>query len=114
MAVSSIGDTYFTNHSTEANDAVSQKMTSQIQDAETDEEMLDACKQFESYLVQQMFKSMEESAKVFSDDDEDNSNDYVNMFQDNYLSAIADQMVNSGQGLGIADKLYESMVNNKV
>ena len=87
---------------------------SQIQDAETDEEMLDACKQFESYLVQQMFKSMEESAKVFSDDDEDNSNDYVNMFQDNYLSAIADQMVNSGQGLGIADKLYESMVNNKV
>ena len=96
MAVSSIGDTYFTK------------------DAETDEEMLDACKQFESYLVQQMFKSMEESAKVFSDDDEDNSNDYVNMFQDNYLSAIADQMVNSGQGLGIADKLYESMVNNKV
>lgn len=114
MAVSSIGDIYFTNYSTEANDAVSQKMTSQIQDAETDEEMLDACKQFESYLVQQMFKSMEESAKVFSDDDEDNSNDYVNMFQDNYLSAIADQMVNSGQGLGIADKLYESMVNNKV
>ena len=114
MAGSSIGDTYFTNYSTEANDAVSQKMTSQIQDAETDEEMLDACKQFESYLVQQMFKSMEESAKVFSDDDEDNSNDYVNMFQDNYLSAIADQMVNSGQGLGIADKLYESMVNNKV
>ena len=56
MAVSSIGDTYFTNYSTEANDAVSQKMTSQIQDAETDEEMLDACKQFESYLVQQMFK----------------------------------------------------------
>ena len=93
---------------------MSRKMTSQIQDAETDEEMLDACKQFESYLVQQMFKSMEESAKVFSDDDEDNSNDYVNMFQDNYLSAIADQMVNSGQGLGIADKLYESMVNNKV
>ena len=114
MAVSSIGDTYFTNYSIEANDAVSQKMTSQIQDAETDEDMLDACKQFESYLVQQMFKSMEESAKVFSDDDEDNSNDYVNMFQDNYLSAMADQMVNSGQGLGIADKLYESMVNNKV
>ena len=99
MAVSSIGDTYFTNYSIEANDAVSQKMTSQIQDAETDEEMLDACKQFESYLVQQMFKSMEESAKVFSDDDEDNSNDYVNMFQDNYLSAIADQMVTAVRDL---------------
>ena len=80
MAVSSIGDTYFTNYSTEANDAVSQKMTSQIQDAETDEEMLDACKQFESYLVQQMFKSMEESAKVFSDDDEVRQTGYGKSF----------------------------------
>ena len=75
--------------------------------------MLDACKQFESYLVQQMFKSMQESAKVFSDEDEDdNSTDYVNMFQDNYLETIAEQMVNSGQGLGIAEQLYDSMKAN--
>ena len=62
--------------------------------------------------MEEVLKEVKEN--LISDDDEDNSNDYVNMFQDNYLSAIADQMVNSGQGLGIADKLYESMVNNKV
>lgn len=54
---------------------------------------------------------MQESAKIFSEE-EDDSTDYVNMFEDNYLSAIAEQMVNSGQGLGIAEQLYTSMKNN--
>lgn len=111
MAIGGIGDTYLTNYSTTANDAISERLSNQVQAAESDEQMLDACKQFEAYLIQQMFKSMEESAKVFSDDDKD-STDYVNMFQDNYLSTIAEQMVNSGQGLGIAEQLYESMQNN--
>lgn len=112
MAVSSIGDTYLTNYSTTANDAISERVTNQIQSAETDEETLDACKQFEAYMIQQMFKTMQETAKVFSDDEDDGGNDYVDMFQDNYLSAIAEQMVNSGQGLGIAEQLYESVQRN--
>lgn len=114
MAVNGIGDTYLTNYSTTANDAISERLTSNVQQAETDEEMLDACKQFEAYMIQQMFKTMEESAKVFSDEEDDDSSDYVNMFQDNYLSTIAEQMVNSGQGMGIAEQLYESMKNNSV
>ncbi len=113
MAVSSIGDTYFTNYSTEASDVASERVTNQIQSAETDEETLEACKEFEAYMIQQMLESMQESAKVFSDDEEDDGGDYVEMFQDNYLSAIAEQMVNSGQGLGIAEQLYASINNNK-
>lgn len=113
MAVSSIlGDTYLTNYSTTASDAVSEQLTSQIQSAETDEETLEACQQFEAYMIQQMFKTMQETAKVFSDDEDDDSNDYVSMFEDNYLSAIAEQMINSGQGLGIAEQLYESIQKN--
>lgn len=111
MAINGIGDTYLTNYSTTANDIASSRLTSQVQNAEGDEEMMDACKQFEAYMIQQMFKTMQESAKVFSEE-EDDSTDYVNMFEDNYLSAIAEQMVNSGQGLGIADQLYTSMKNN--
>lgn len=111
MAINGIGDTYLTNYSTTANDAISEKLSKQVQSAESDEQMLDACKQFEAYLIQQMFKSMEESAKVFSDE-EDDSTDYVNMYEDNYLSTIAEQMVNSGQGMGIAEQLYESMKYN--
>lgn len=112
MAINGIGDTYFTNYSVTANDVASDNLTQQVQSAESDEEMLDACKQFEAYMIQQMFKTMQETAKVFSDDDDDDSTGYVNMFQDNYLSTIAEQMVNSGQGLGIAEQLYQSMKNN--
>ena len=114
MAVSSIGDTYFTNYSTEANDAVSQKMTSQIQDAETDEEMLDACKQFESYLVQQMFKSMEESAKVFSDDDEDKDSSLstlTDFHMDSTIELMADEIVDQ-VGENYTQQLYEQMKRN--
>lgn len=111
-AIDGIGDTYFTNYSLAANDVASDNLTKQVQGAESDEEMLDACKQFEAYMIQQMFKTMQETAKVFSDDDDDDSTSYVNMFQDNYLSTIAEQMVNSGQGLGIAEQLYQSMKNN--
>ena len=85
---------------------------SSVSSGSSEEELLSVCKDFESYFVEEVLKEVKEN--LISDDDEDNSNDYVNMFQDNYLSAIADQMVNSGQGPGIADKLYESMVNNKV
>lgn len=112
MAVSSIGDTYFMNYSPEAASAVADRVTKNIEGAETDEEMLDACKQFEAYMIQQMFKTMQESAKIFSDDDDD-GNDYVTMFQDNYLASIAEQMVNSGQGLGIAEQLYESTMREQ-
>lgn len=113
MAINGIGDTYLTNYSVTANDVASDNLTQQVKSAESDEEMLDACKQFEAYMIQQMFKTMQETAKVFSDDDDDDSTDYVNMFQDNYLSTIAEQMVNNGQGLGIAEQLYQSMKNNQ-
>lgn len=108
----SIENTYLNRYSTDAVDASANQLTNQIQSAETDEDTLDACKQFEAYLIQQMFKGMEEAAKVFSDEEEDDSNQYVEMFSDTYLEDIANTMVNSGQGLGIAEQLYESIKRN--
>ncbi|MCH5264703.1 MAG: rod-binding protein [Lachnospiraceae bacterium] len=108
----SIGNTYLNTYPADAMDTMTDRLTSQIQGAETDEETMDACKQFEAYMIQQMFKTMEETAKVFSDDDEDSSSQYVDMFSDNYLQEIAEQMVSSGQGFGIAEQLYESIQNN--
>lgn len=69
----SIGNTYFTNYNVDAADTSAGRVTSKIQAAEQDEEMLDACKQFEAYMIQQMFKNMERAAKVFSQDDEEDS-----------------------------------------
>lgn len=109
----SIDNTYLTNYSVDANTSTADKLSSQIQSADTDEETLEACKQFEAYMIQQMYKNMQEAAKILTDDgDEDSSNEYVDMFQDNYLQSIAESMVNSGQGLGIAEQLYDSIQKN--
>lgn len=108
----SIDNTYFTNYATSASDVSADKVSSSIQNASTDDEMMEACKEFEAYMVQQMFKNMQEAAEIFSDDEDDDSNDYVNMFSDNYLQAISESMVNSGQGIGLAEQLYNSMVRN--
>lgn len=109
----SIGNTYFTNYNVDAADTNADRVTNKIQAAEEDEEMLDACKQFEAYMIQQMFKNMERAAKVFSqDDEEDSSNQYVEMFSDNYLESISNSMVYNGKGLGIAEQLYDSIQRN--
>lgn len=87
------------------------KLTNSIEGAQTDDEMMSACKDFEVYLLQKMFQTMEETAKVFSDD-EDEGGEYVEMFNDHMYEAIAENMVESGSGLGIAQTLYESMARN--
>lgn len=109
----SIDNTYLTNYSTDASDVSSARLTDSIQNASTDEETLEACKQFESYMIEQLYKNMEETTKLFSDEDDDSSGDYVDMFSDNYYQDIADKMVNSGQGLGIAEQLYNSIMQQK-
>jgi len=106
-------DTYLTGYPTDAVDYSANRLTNQIQSASTDDETMEACKEFEAYMIQQMFKTMEESAKVFSDEEEESSGDYVEMFSDNYLQEIAESMVASGQGVGIAEQLYESIKRNQ-
>lgn len=101
-------DTYFTNYSADAADAAASKLTNTLESAETDEETLEACRQFESYMIEQMFKNMREATKVLTEDEED-GNEYLDMFSDNYYQAVAESMVNSGQGLGIAEQLYNSI-----
>lgn len=88
------------------------KLTNSIQGAQSEDEMMSACEQFEVYLLQKMFETMEKTAKVFSDEDDEDSNDYMNMFSDQMYQAVAQNMVDSGQGLGIAQTLYESMARN--
>lgn len=88
------------------------KLTTSIQGAATDDEMMAACEEFEVYLLQKMFQSMEETAKIFSDEEEEEGGEYVSMFNDQMYRAVAQNMVNAGQGIGLAQTLYESMARN--
>lgn len=69
----------------------------------SDDELMDVCKSFESYLVEQMFKEMKKT--VNSEEDE---GEYVSYFGDMLYEKYADDLTENG-GLGIAQMLYESM-----
>lgn len=75
----------------------------------SDEELMDVCKQFESYFLEQVFDAMLDTAKVFSDD-EDNSyaSKMVDYFKDTAIQEISSQATEQS-GLGIAQTLYEQM-----
>ena len=88
------------------------------------------CKDFESYFVEQMLKSMEKMAKIDSDDDSStslfNSMASIGGESDSAMSTLGsyfgDEMIknyaelftesDNGKGLGIAQTLYQQMKRN--
>ncbi len=92
-----LGDTARTDKLTEA---LNNKTAS-------DEELMEACKSFESYLLEQVFKGMEKT--ILKDEEEEN--DYMAQFGDKLYEEYAKQATESGS-LGIAQMLYESMKRN--
>lgn len=70
----------------------------------TDEELMKVCKDFETYMIEQVIKAMEETVK----DDEESSTSYMNMFGDKLTNSYAQAISDQGE-LGLAQMLYESM-----
>lgn len=77
----------------------------------TDEQLMEVCKSFESYFVEQVFKSMEKMVPKSDDKDE---SPYLKMFGDNlpkeYAKIASDS--NDGKGLGLAQMLFDQMKRN--
>lgn len=73
----------------------------------TDEELMDVCKSFESYFVEQVLKEAKKT--VLSDEDEEG--DYLQYFGDIMVQEYSDILSDNGN-LGIAQMLYESMKRN--
>lgn len=76
----------------------------------TDDELMDVCKQFEAYFLEQVFKQMEKT--VLRDEESSGSNStLVDYFKDSAVAELASQSTQT-QGLGIAQMLYEQMKRN--
>ena len=102
------------DYSSYVTQAQTSNLTNQIKKSSssdaTDEEMLAACKEFEAYLVEQVYKQVQSTIK--SDSDED-SNPYADYAYD--LQAQQSATLVSDQGkLGLAQQLYESMKKQSI
>ena len=86
--------------------------TAQTEKAE-DDALLDACKQFEAYLWEQIYKEMEKAAKAFSDDEEGdayaaNMTDY---FKESVIQQVSAQTADERSN-SLAQLLYEQAKRN--
>lgn len=123
-------DNIYNNYTTKKTDSLENRLNSSDLSSATDDELMSVCKDFESYFVEQMLKSMEKMSKIDSDDD-DNSSLFSSMagitgtsdsgmstlssyFGGEMLSQLADSITesNGGKGLGLAQTLYEQMKRN--
>ena len=77
----------------------------------TDAELMDACKQFEAYFIEQMYKGMMKTIPT----NENNSNYTATMmdyYKDQMVQAVAEETTNQNGGFGLAQMLYEQMKRN--
>lgn len=76
----------------------------------TDEELMDACKQFESYFVEQMFKEMMKTIP-----ESETTSSYTSSLMDYYKDNLVQEIASSSteqNSLGLAQMLYEQMKRN--
>lgn len=73
-----------------------------------DKELMDACKQFEAYFLEQVFKEMQ---KTVHRNDDSSQNSLMEYFEDRYVQQIAEDSTETNS-LGLAQMLYEQMRRN--
>lgn len=76
----------------------------------SDDELLDACKEFEAYFLEQMFKEM---MKTIPESEEGSSytSSLMDYYKDNMVQEIASSSTEQNS-LGLAQMLYEQMKRN--
>ena len=73
-----------------------------------DKKLMDACKQFESYFLEQVFKEMQ---KTVHPGDGSKKNSLMEYFEDQYVQKIAEDSTEQNS-LGLAQMLYDQMKRN--
>ena len=112
MAISIDGVGSITGLYTEATTSSTNKLESILStdmSTSSKDELLEVCKDFEAYFAEQLFKSMQKM--VPESEESESSSSTLDMFQDMLTQEYA-KNATEGDGLGIAQMLYEQMKRN--
>ena len=112
MDISSLANSYVDMLKTDSSQTASKLQQTSKKDYSkaTDDELMSACKEFEAYFLEQIYKGMEKT--IMKADEEEN--DYVSAFSDMRIEEYAKLATNQGDGIGLAKQLYESMKRNMI
>ncbi len=113
MDISNVASMYSDMYSTAANQTAS-KLQDKLEGADYSKvdsgELMDACRQFEAYFIEQMYKAMLKTVP-----NNENTSNYTGNLMDYYKDQMVQSMAEetaSGSGLGLAQMLYEQMKRN--
>lgn len=113
MDVSNIASMYSDVYANAANQSASKlqdRLQSTAKNAATDDELMDACKQFESYFIEQMYKAMVKTIPQ-NEETSGSTNTMMDYYKDQMIQSVADQTTEQS-GFGLAQMLYEQMRRN--
>jgi Rod binding domain-containing protein len=86
-------------------------LTTKVANAQTDEELMEACKEFETYLWEQVLKSMEATVNITG---EGSSSQMVDYFMDSAMTDLAGSLTEQSMGPNsLAMQMYEQMTRNQ-
>lgn len=89
-----------------ASDA-SNKLAASAKNAQTDDQLMEACKEFETYLWEQVLHSMTDTVNIAG---EGTSSQMVDYFMDTTLTEVASNLTEQSKGPGsLAMQMYEQM-----
>lgn len=112
MDISSITSTYNDIYASASGQSAS-KLEGQLQSdytSATDDELMDACKQFEAYFLEQMFKEMLKTIPE-SEESSGSTGTLVDYYKDQMVQSLATDSTEQN-GLGLAQTLYKQMKRN--
>lgn len=109
--ITGIYNNYIQNNATEATSKAAKELSQKKDYSKaTDEELMDACKQFEAYFLEQCFKEMLKTVKT-DDYSSGSTTTMVDYFKDEMVKDVAEKSTDK-QSLGLAQMLYEQMKRN--
>ena len=106
--MSSIYTDYLTNTSESLDQTT--KVTGKNYANATDDELMDACKEFETYFLEQVFKEMQKTVDLTGSENSSNKA-LLDYYEDNMVQELATQSTEQNS-LGLAQTLYEQMKRN--
>ena len=74
----------------------------------TDEELMDACKEFEAYFMEMVMKEMTKNIHLTGENADAGSSTLVDFYKDQTISKLATQSTEQNS-LGLAQQMYEQM-----
>ncbi len=108
--IASMYSDYYASAANQSANKLQNKLEGTDYSKATDEELMDACKQFEAYFVEQMYKGMMKTLPQ-SEETSNYTSTMMDFYKDRMVQDVA-EMTSQQSDLGLAKMLYEQMKRN--